>query len=159
MRSDWTTLPEGVTAGIAERIGGTFDVVPAPGGDHAEIASTVTGPAGQVFVKAASGELSVRSLRYELAATRTIDRHPPAVLWHFESDGWLVAGTEHLAGPHPDLSPGSPDLNLLLATLTALQETPAELLGDGIPRDPQVRDDFLLVNQHEAEALVQSPRR
>lgn len=53
MRSNWTTLPESVTAGIAERVGGTFDVVPAPGGDHAEIASTVTGPAGQVFVKAA----------------------------------------------------------------------------------------------------------
>ncbi|MFF0471931.1 hypothetical protein ACFYPX_31430 [Micromonospora zamorensis] len=120
MRSDWTTLPESVTAGIAERVGGTFDVVPALGGDHAEIASTVTGPAGQVFVKAASGELGVQSLRYELAATRTIDRHPPAVLWHFESDGWLVVGTEHLAGPHPDLPPGSPDLDLFLATLTAL---------------------------------------
>ncbi|MET7963645.1 aminoglycoside phosphotransferase [Micromonospora zamorensis] len=124
MRNDWTTLPESVTTGIAERVGGTFDAVPAPSGDHAEIASTVNGPAGQVFVKAASGELSVRSLRYELAATRTIDRHPPAVLWHFESEGWLVA-TEHLAGPHPDLSPGSPDLDLLAATLTALQETPA----------------------------------
>ncbi|SCG41329.1 hypothetical protein GA0070619_1094 [Micromonospora zamorensis] len=27
MRSDWTTLPESVTAGIAERVGGSFDVV------------------------------------------------------------------------------------------------------------------------------------
>ncbi|WLS43191.1 phosphotransferase [Micromonospora profundi] len=125
MRSDWTALPESVTAGIAERVGGTFDVTPASSGDHAEIASTVTGPTGQVFVKAASGELSVRSLRHELAVTRAIDRHPPAVLWHFEFDGWLVVGTEHLAGPHPDLSPGSTDLNLLLAALTALQETPA----------------------------------
>ncbi|MFF0255941.1 aminoglycoside phosphotransferase [Micromonospora zamorensis] len=125
MRSDWTALPETVTAGIAERIGGTFDVTPASSGNHAEIASTVTGPAGPIFVKAASGELSVRSLRYELAATRIIDRHPPAVLWQFESDGWLVVATEHLAGPHPDLSPGSTDLGLLVATLKALQETPA----------------------------------
>ncbi|MET8358853.1 aminoglycoside phosphotransferase [Micromonospora sp. NPDC005171] len=125
MRSDWTALPESVTAGIAERVGGTFDVAHAPSGDHAEIASTVTGPARQVFVKAASGKLSVRSLRYELAVTRAIDRDPPAVLWQFESDGWLVVGTEHLAGPHPDLSPGSTDLNLLLAALKTLQETPA----------------------------------
>ncbi|WP_327043054.1 hypothetical protein [Micromonospora ureilytica] len=125
MRSDWTALPQSVTAGIAERVGGTLDVAHASSGDHAEIASTVRGPAGQVFVKARSGELSVRSLRYELAVTRAIDRHPPAVLWQFESDGWLVVGTEHLAGPHPDLSPGSTDLNLLLAVLTALQETPA----------------------------------
>ncbi|WP_327643695.1 aminoglycoside phosphotransferase [Micromonospora zamorensis] len=125
MRRDWTALSESVTAGIADRVGGIFDVAQASSGDHAEIASTVTGPAGQVFVKAASGELSVRSLRYELAVTRAIDRHPPAVLWHFESDGWLVVGTEHLPGPHPDLSPGSTDLNLLLARLKALQETPA----------------------------------
>lgn len=125
MRSDWTALPESVVAGIAERVGGAFDVTPASSGNHAEIASTVTGPAGQVFVKAALGELSVRSLRYELAATQAIDRYPPAVLWHFESDGWLVVGTEYLAGPHPDLSPGSADLDLLAVTLKALQETPA----------------------------------
>ncbi|MEW2427738.1 aminoglycoside phosphotransferase [Micromonospora sp. NPDC047644] len=125
MRRDWTALPESVTAGIAERVGGTFDVTHASSGDHAEIASTVTGPAGQIFVKAASGELRVRALRYELAVTRAIDRHPPTVLWQFETDGWLVAGTEHLPGPHPDFSPGSSDLDLLLATLTALQESPA----------------------------------
>lgn len=125
MRRDWTALPESVTTGIAERVGGAFDATPASSGNHAEFASTVTGPAGQVFVKAASGELSVRSLRYELAATRAIDRHPPAVLWHFESDGWLVVGTEHLAGPHPDLSPGSADLELLAVTLKALQESAA----------------------------------
>ncbi|WP_336298055.1 hypothetical protein [Micromonospora sp. LH3U1] len=77
MRSDWTALPESVTAGIAGRVGGNFDVTPASSGNHAEIAWAVTGPAGWIFVKAASGELSVRSLQYELAATQTIDRHPP----------------------------------------------------------------------------------
>ncbi|WP_244933264.1 hypothetical protein [Micromonospora tulbaghiae] len=87
MPSDWTALPESVTTGFAELIGGAFDVAQAPSGIHAEIASTVTGPAGPVFVKAALGELSVRSLRYEMAATRAIDRYPPAALWHFESDG------------------------------------------------------------------------
>ncbi|WP_433268342.1 hypothetical protein ACQPWR_09050 [Micromonospora vinacea] len=56
MRSDWTDLPERVTAAIAERVGGTFDVAQASSGDHAEIASTVTGRAGQVLVKVASGE-------------------------------------------------------------------------------------------------------
>ncbi|WP_410814866.1 hypothetical protein [Micromonospora sp. 067-2] len=77
MRSDWTALPESVTAGIAERVGGTFDVTSASSGNHAEIVSAVTGPAGRIFVKAASGELSVRSLRYELAATRpSTGTHP-----------------------------------------------------------------------------------
>ncbi|TWG28255.1 phosphotransferase family enzyme [Micromonospora palomenae] len=116
---------QSVTTGIAEGVRGAFDVTPASSGNHAEIASTITGPAGPVFIKAASAELSVRSLRYELAVTGAIDRYPPAVLWHFESDGWLVVGTEHLAGPHPDLSPGSADLDLLAVTLKELQETPA----------------------------------
>jgi hypothetical protein len=30
------------------------------------------------------------------------------VEWHFETGGWLVVGFEHCAGPHADLSPGSP---------------------------------------------------
>ncbi|WP_434743189.1 hypothetical protein [Micromonospora sp. SH-82] len=125
MRRDWTALPEIVTTEIAGRVGGAFDVLPASSGDHAEIASTVVGPTGKVFVKAASTEPSVRSLRYELAATSTVDWYPPAVRWHFESAGWLVVGTEHLAGPHPDLSPGSPDLDVFAVTLKGLQETPA----------------------------------
>ncbi|MHA4948671.1 hypothetical protein ACX27O_15230 [Micromonospora sp. SD19] len=108
MRKDWTALPESVTAAIAARVGGTFDVTPASSGDHAEIASTVTGPAGQIFVKAASGELSVRSLRYELAVTRAIDRHPPAVLWQFESDSWLMVGTGTLPVPTPTCHPAAP---------------------------------------------------
>jgi hypothetical protein len=125
MRSDWTALPETVTAKIAQRVGGAFDAVPAPSGNHAEIASTITGPAGRVFIKAAYEGLSVRSLRYELAATGAIDWYPPAILWHFEYDGWLVVGAEHLDGPHPDLSPGSPDLDLLAVALKELQETTA----------------------------------
>ncbi|MEU1687877.1 phosphotransferase [Micromonospora sp. NPDC005707] len=152
MRSDWTALPESVAAGIAERVGGAFDVTPASSGNHAEIASTVTGPAGQVFVKAALGELSVRSLRYELAATQAIDRHPPAVLWHFESDGWLVVGTEHLAGPHPNLSLDSGDLDLLAVTLTELQGTPA-------PGEPWFTPAARLGFTHPAmdgEALIHS---
>lgn len=123
MRSDWTILPEAVAAEIAERLGGGFEAAPAPTGNHAEIASTVTGPAGTVFVKAASA--GIQSLRFELAATKAIDLYPPAVLWHFERDDWLVVGTEHLEGRHPDLSPGSPDLGVLAVALKGLQDTPA----------------------------------
>jgi hypothetical protein len=123
MRSDWTALPEAVTAEIAERVGGDFVAVPAPSGNHAEIASAVTGPTGTVFVKAASA--GAQSLRFELAATKVIDRYAPAVLWHFERDDWLVVGAEYLDGTHADLSPGSPDLGLLAVALKWLQDTPA----------------------------------
>ncbi|MEU6204112.1 phosphotransferase [Micromonospora musae] len=124
MRSDWAALPQGVTAEIDARVGGIIDVYPAPSGNHAEIASTVTGSADTVFVKAASTDLSVRSLRYELAATSAVDWYPPAIRWHVQRDGWLVAGAELLHGPHPDLSPGSNDLDLLGVALKGLQATP-----------------------------------
>ncbi|SCL31629.1 phosphotransferase [Micromonospora inyonensis] len=139
MRSEWTALPDAVTAEVSERVGGIIDVYPAPSGNHAEIASTVTGPDGKVFVKAASGDLSARSLRYELAATRAVAWYPPEVLWHFQVDDWLVVGVEHLVGPHPDLSPGSPDLDLLGVTLKGLQETPAP---DGTWFTPSARVGF-----------------
>lgn len=143
MRSAWTDLPDNVIAAIAERVGEPLEVTPASNGDHADIAATVTGPTAKVFIKAATADLRVRSLRYELAASTAIDRYPPAVLWHFESDDWLVVATEHLAGPHPDLSPASPDLDLLAATLEELQNTrapngtwydPAGRLGFADPR-------------------------
>ncbi|MEW2593905.1 aminoglycoside phosphotransferase [Micromonospora aurantiaca] len=125
MRSDWTTLPRSVITRITEQVGGAFEATPAPDGNHAQIASTVTGPSGPVFVKAACDEWAVQSLRYELAVTQAVDRYPPALRWHFEADGWLVVGTEHLAGPHPDLSPDSPNLDLLAAALKDLQQTSA----------------------------------
>ncbi|WP_433536387.1 phosphotransferase [Micromonospora sp. CA-249363] len=125
MRREWAALPKTVVTEIAERVGGIIGVRAAPTGNHAEIASTVVGTSGMVFVKAASTGRSVQTLRYELTATRAVDWFPPAVLWHFERDGWLVVGAELLDGPHPDLSPGSPDLELLLVTLKSLQGTPA----------------------------------
>jgi aminoglycoside phosphotransferase (APT) family kinase protein len=51
--------------------------------------------------------------------------YSPSVLWHFREAGWLVVGFEHCAGPHADLSPTSPDLDLLGEALTALGRTPA----------------------------------
>lgn len=117
MRSDWTALPKAVTTEIVDRIGGSH-AIPAPSGDHAEIAATVTGTGGTVFVKAAHTDMGIRSLRYELLVSEVIKPpHSPAMQWHFETDGWLVAAFEQLDGPHANLSPGSPDLDLLAAAI------------------------------------------
>jgi hypothetical protein len=126
MRRDWTALPESVTDTIARSVGGTPVVTPASCGNHAEIAATVAGLSGTVFVKAATSEFSVRALRYEMTATKAIhSRLAPAVEWHMEADGWLVVGFEHLDGAHADLSPGSVDLDLLGDRLRELERTPA----------------------------------
>lgn len=125
MRVNWDALPEAVTKEIADRVGGSH-TIPAPSGDHAEIASTVTGAGGNVFVKAAHSELGVRSLRYELLVSKAVNQpYSPAVQWNFETDGWLVVAFEHLDGRHADLSPASPDLDQLDATLKRLAVTPA----------------------------------
>lgn len=125
MRGDWDALPQAVTGAIADRVGACH-ATPATGGDHAEIAATVTGTRGTVFVKAAHSDLGVRSLRYELAVSQAVSgAYAPAVEWHVETAGWLVVGFEHCAGPHADLSPGSPHLDLLSATLRELGGTPA----------------------------------
>ena len=126
MRIDWAALPEAVKTEIARRVGGVPEVIPASSGDHAEIAATVTATAGKVFVKAASSEFGVRSLRYELLVSTAVPLScSPAVEWAFESDGWLVIGFEHCEGPHADLSPGSPDLDLLEVAAKELGATPA----------------------------------
>jgi hypothetical protein len=125
MRIAWTSLPEAVTNAVADWAGGSH-IVPAATGDHAEIAATVTGTSGKVFVKAAHTDFGVRSLRFELQVSEAVNgAHSPAVEWHFEAAGWLVVGFEHCDGPHADLSPGSADLDLLGAVLTMLGETPA----------------------------------
>ncbi|MFG3556134.1 phosphotransferase [Micromonospora sp. NPDC047557] len=154
MRTDWAALPATITTRIADRVGGVFEVIPASSGDHAEIASTLVGPDATVFVKAACASLGggYQSLRFEVAATQAVDGWPPAVLWQIESDGWLVVGTEHLDGPHPDLSPGSPDLEVLAACLKELQESPAP---DGTWYDPATRCGFTLAGM-AGGALVHS---
>src|ERR1700733_7831189 len=107
MRSDWNALPGTVLTGITDRAGGSH-AAPASSGDHAEIAATVVGDNGTVFVKAASSDGGVRSLRYELLVSEAVHRpYTPTLKWHFETDGWLIVGFEHCAGPHADVSPGS----------------------------------------------------
>jgi hypothetical protein len=129
MRTDWATLPEAVTKGVADRVGESR-ISPAVTGDHAEIAATVTGPAEKVFLKAAHTDFGVRSLRFELRVSEAVSgSYSPAVRWHFEAAGWLVVGFEHCDGPHADLSPDSPDLKLLGEALTALGKTQAPDVG------------------------------
>ncbi|WP_136325043.1 hypothetical protein [Streptomyces sp. A0642] len=48
----------------------------------------------------------------------------PALLWEVEAGGWLLYGYAFLHGPHPDLSPGSPDLPDLVDTLLGTSRIP-----------------------------------
>lgn len=164
MRIDWTALPEAVTTEVEERVGGSR-VVPASAGDHAEIAAAVSGARGEVFVKAARTDLGVRSLRFEVRVGEAVSGpYPPAVEWHFETDGWLVVGFEHCAGRHADLSPGSPDLDLLARALAWLGEAraPEVPLFDPTARlgfsDPAMEGAALVHTDLGPSNLIVTPR-
>ncbi|WP_436536254.1 phosphotransferase family protein [Actinoplanes sp. HUAS TT8] len=125
MRIDWTALPAAVTSEVADRIG-EARAVPATAGAHAEVAATVIGTDRKVFVKAAHTDFGIRSLRYEQRVGEAISvPHSPAVEWHFEAAGWLVVAFEQCEGRHADLSPASPDLELLDEFLQIIGKTPA----------------------------------
>ncbi len=164
MRIDWTALPEAVTKEVADRIGGTH-AIPASTGDHAEIAATVTGTNGTVFVKAAHSDFGIRSLRFELRVSEAISwPSSPAVRWHFETAGWLAVGFEHCDGPHADLSPGSPDLGLLSEALEVLGKTQAPDVGLFSPKarlgfeHPAMDGDTLVHTDLGPANLIVTPR-
>jgi hypothetical protein len=164
MRIDWTALPGAVTKEVADRVGGSH-IIPAATGDHAEIAATVTGTSGKVFVKAAQTDFGVRSLRFELRVSEAVSGpYSPAVEWHFEAAGWLVVGFEHCDGPHADLSPESPDLELLGEALTVLGETAAPDVQLFSPKarlgfeHPAMNGDTLVHTDLGPANLVVTPR-
>jgi hypothetical protein len=128
-RSDWTELPRDIRALIQGRTGKIRSVHPAPDGNHANIASAVRAEGGMVFVKAAKklperDGAEVASLRREAAINPHVALLAPRLLWTVEAGEWLALGFEHVRGRQPSFEPGSPDLEMLAATIERLQAWP-----------------------------------
>ena len=51
----------------------------------------------------------------EAAVAPLVSDISPALLWHFDEAGWNVLGYEYAHGRHADYTPGSPDLDRLVA--------------------------------------------
>jgi Phosphotransferase enzyme family len=130
VRQDWDALPERVQEVVVGHTGAIARVVPAAAGNHAEIASTVEGARGVVFVKAArkvsrdQDGAEVRSLRWEAAISPHVSEFAPRLLDTVEAGGWLALVFEHVDGRCADYSPGSSDLEIVPKTIAALQRTP-----------------------------------
>lgn len=128
-RSDWTDLPDTITAAIERRTGPVTRVRSAPTGNHADIAATVQTTDGTVFVKAARklpdrDGPEVRSLRRESEISPYVTQFAPRLLSHIEAGGWLALIFTHVPGRTATFAPGSPDLDVLAKTVTELQATP-----------------------------------
>jgi Ser/Thr protein kinase RdoA (MazF antagonist) len=129
MRIDWSDLPAEVRDAISAKTGPISTVVPAPSGNHADIASTLHTRDGQVFVKAARKSADrdgpeVLSLRREAAIVPFVPEFAPRLRWTVEAGEWLALGFDHITGRAADFSPGSCDLETLAKTIHALQSTP-----------------------------------
>ena len=97
----------------------------ATAGINAEFTATLTTATGNVFVKGVQvdgGNVSAHRTEARvngyLPATLA-----PRMLWQVEAAGWLLLGFEHVVGRHADITPGSPDLPLIAAIVTEVQET------------------------------------
>ncbi|WP_165958779.1 phosphotransferase [Actinomadura sp. KC345] len=127
-RSDWDDLPASEREAITNQYGQIKDIRPADSGNHADIASTVIGEHGTVFVKAArklpeKDGPEVTSLRWEAKVNPFVNEFAPRLLRSTEVEGWLVLVFEHIPGRHPDYSPGSCDLDLVAKAVHLLQKT------------------------------------
>jgi Phosphotransferase enzyme family len=174
MRLDWTELPAEIRATVEEHTGQIGEVVPAAEGNHAHIASTVSGERGRVFVKAARRDgpdrdgPEVRSLRWEGMINPYVGELTPQLLGQADVGGWVALVFEHVDGHHPDYRPGSPDLEVLAKLMDSLQSTPApsalskcvEKRWASVLEDvsPMVGDCLLHADLNPANILIASSR-
>jgi hypothetical protein len=119
-----TDLPGDAWRAIVARCGEVSHVEHASAGINADFTASLTTDTGSVFVK------GVRLDSANAGTHRTearVNGHLPAtlaprMLWQVEAAGWLLLGFEHVSGRHADISPGSPDLPLIITAVTEMQE-------------------------------------
>ncbi|MFJ3191708.1 phosphotransferase [Streptomyces griseoviridis] len=123
-RTAWLELPPEARSAIETYTGPVEHAETAETGVMARLACTLHTATGPVFVKGTrSNEPTAWMYDYEARVTRVAPL-APRLLWQVDAGGWLLTGYEYLVGPHPDLSPGSPDLGPFLDALTTMSETP-----------------------------------
>jgi hypothetical protein len=121
-RVAWDDLPAGVTDAIAGHTGPISAVRIPSAGLNSPLAAIITAEQGTVFVKGMPADARrVITQAREAAVAPLVQHISPALLWHLEdADGWNILGYEYVEGRHADYRPGSPDLDALVALMTAL---------------------------------------
>jgi hypothetical protein len=123
-RTAWLELPPEARSAVETCTGPVEHAETAETGVMARLACTLHTATGPVFVKGTrSDEPTTWMYDYEARVTRVAPL-APRVFWQVDAGGWLLTGYEYLVGPHPVLSPGSPDLGPFLDALTIMSETP-----------------------------------
>lgn len=123
-RCHWEDLPEQARDAVAEHTGTVFAADTALGGRNSAIAATLTTRSGLVFVKGiATDHPQWVTQDREAAVNHLLPQSCPRLLWRVQAAGWDLLGYEHIAHPrHADYRPASPDLELIAAAVTELQD-------------------------------------
>lgn len=123
-RSQWHELPPAVRAEVQSRTGPILRATPVEAGSVSDFAAVLQTRDDRFFCKGAvAGNPMGWMHRNEARINPYLPAPMPRLLWQIEVDGWLVLGFEYIEGRHPDLSPGSPDLSAVTATLGAMAES------------------------------------
>ncbi|MER7897222.1 aminoglycoside phosphotransferase [Streptomyces sp. NPDC096046] len=133
-RIPFEQLPADVRQAIVDKTGRVHAARTVRGGMNSGIASVLETESGSVFVKGIPADHpQVGAQRREAAIAPHLPASCPRLHWHLELDGWSLLGYEVIDGRHADYAPGSPDLLLVEAALTDLQQATA-------PTDIEIKD-------------------
>ncbi|MEU8379546.1 phosphotransferase [Streptosporangium sp. NPDC048865] len=134
MRPQWDDLPGNVRHIVEQRIGRVLKAEPVTKGLMPGLATRLhIEDGGTVFLKAIStaGPAALLYARERQTGALLPPGLPaPRLLWSREVEGWIVLLHEYVDGRDADLSPGSPDVPLVLDTLVVLNEALTPCPGD-----------------------------
>lgn len=115
-------LPVRVLDLVETHVGRVTSVETVDAGSVRDLAATLHTESGAIFCKGIRDDAPFAwTLRNEAKVNPWLPRAlAPALRFNIEAEGWLLVGFDHVTGRHPDLSPGSPDLARVAATLSRL---------------------------------------
>src|SRR5947209_13498583 len=124
----WESLPPGRVAAIEALTGPVLKAERVTAGLMPGLAAVLHAGNGRYFLKAVPATSpAARLYEREMSAGMVLPASVPAPRMHFRSDagGWLVMVFDYLDARDVDLSPGSPDLEKVLAVLGEIGAAPA----------------------------------
>ncbi|MGW5990783.1 aminoglycoside phosphotransferase [Streptomyces anulatus] len=133
-RIPFEQLPADVRHAVVDKTGRLHAARTVRGGMNSGIASVLETESGSVFVKGVPANHPQAGAQHrEAAIAPHLPASCPRLHWHLELDDWSLLGYEVVDGRHADYTPGSPDLPLVEAALTDLQQVTA-------PADIDIKD-------------------
>lgn len=126
VRPLWDELPEPLREDLADRLGPIISAEIQTGGFTPGLAARLRLANGErVFAKGIPADhVLAGKYRAEAITARQLPERTPAprLRWDADIAGWVVLVFDDIEGRHPQLSPGSPDIGPVLATIARLAE-------------------------------------